>query len=71
MSRSIRKYLLPAALALLGAGAGFAYYRFVGCATGACPIASSPYLTVLLGALLGVSLAPSVKREKRREQNNG
>lgn len=32
---------------------GFAYYKLVGCHSGACPITSSPYVSTLYGALLG------------------
>jgi hypothetical protein len=41
---------------LLGAVAGFAFQRTVGCRSGACPIASNPYVSTLYGALLGYLL---------------
>ena len=41
---------------LLGAGLGFAYYRFVGCQGGSCPIWASPWMSTLYGALLGALL---------------
>jgi len=37
----------------LGAAAGFAYYKFVGCASGACPLTSNPYISTIYGALIG------------------
>lgn len=37
----------------LGAIAGFGYYKLVGCASGACPLTSNPYLSTLYGALMG------------------
>lgn len=37
----------------LGAGGGFAYYYFIGCASGTCPISSSPYISTVYGALIG------------------
>lgn len=38
----------------LGGGAGFAYYKLVGCSTGACPLTSNPWITTLYGAALGL-----------------
>ncbi len=43
--------------AVLGAAAGFAYYRFVGCSSGACPITSNPWISTGYGALIGGLLA--------------
>jgi hypothetical protein len=39
-----------------GAVAGFAWYYFVGCASGACPISSNPYISTGYGAVMGVLL---------------
>lgn len=42
---------------VLGAGLGFAFHRFVGCRSGACPIWASPYVSTAYGALLGFLLS--------------
>jgi hypothetical protein len=44
-------------LVLLGAVAGLAYQRIIGCRTGTCPITSNPYISTLYGALLGFLLS--------------
>ena len=49
--------MVKAALVLLGGGAGYLYHALIGCSTGGCVIAASPWLSVLLGALLGLGLA--------------
>ncbi len=41
----------------LGALAGFAYYYFIGCESGTCPITSNPYITTLYGAAFGAVLS--------------
>ena len=41
----------------LGALAGFAYYYFIGCASGTCPITSNPYITTIYGATFGAVLS--------------
>jgi hypothetical protein len=38
---------------VVGGIAGFAYYKFVGCASGTCPITSNPYVSTIYGALMG------------------
>ncbi len=38
---------------VIGAALGFAYYKFVGCRSGACPITSNPYISVIWGGLIG------------------
>lgn len=37
-----------------GAAFGFAWYRLVGCRTGACVITSNPYVSTLYGAVMGL-----------------
>ena len=38
---------------LLGGAGGFAFYRFIGCKTGTCPITDNPWISTLYGALIG------------------
>jgi C4-dicarboxylate transporter len=38
---------------VIGALAGYAYYFYVGCASGACSITSKPLNSTLYGALMG------------------
>ena len=54
--------LLTILAALIGAAGGFAYYYFVGCSTGTCPIPSKPYISTGYGALLGLVLAGGRKK---------
>lgn len=35
---------------------GYAYYYFVGCPSGACPITANPYTSMLYGAFAGYVL---------------
>lgn len=42
---------------LIGSALGYGYYRLVGCSTGTCPITSSPYISTLYGAVMGVLIA--------------
>jgi Family of unknown function (DUF6132) len=44
-----------------GAIAGYAYYRFVGCRTGTCPISGNPYISTIYGALMGFLISGGMK----------
>jgi phage shock protein E len=52
---------------VLGAVAGYFYYRFYGC-TGSCTITSSPRNSALYGALMGGLLFSMFKKEKPNSQ---
>ena len=43
--------------ALVGAGVGFALYKFVGCRTGACPLTANPWVAMLIYGALGAMMA--------------
>ena len=47
--------------AVLGAGLGFAYYKFICCSSGACPLTSHPVVSTLYGAVLGGLIATSFR----------
>jgi hypothetical protein len=49
-SRNFRKAFIAVSI---GAAGGFLYYFYVGCASGSCAITSSPYMSVIMGGLLG------------------
>jgi hypothetical protein len=54
MSREAKKRAIKIALGIvLGGLAGFAYYSYVGCATGSCPITSNPVISTAWGAGIG------------------
>jgi hypothetical protein len=44
---------------VVGGGLGFAYYKFVGCSTGTCPLTSNPFISTLYGMVVGALVAGS------------
>ena len=40
--------------AAIGGVLGYLYYRFIGCATGTCPITSRPLNSILYGTVMGL-----------------
>ncbi len=58
--------ILTGAGVLIGAIAGYAYYHYVGCASGTCAITSKPLNSTLYGSLMGGLLFNMfVKKEKK------
>ncbi len=47
--------------AALGGGLGFAYYKFVGCSSGTCPLTSNPWISSIYGAVLGLLISTSFR----------
>lgn len=58
-------WIKRALFAIAGGSAGFAYYYFIGCTGGACPITSNPYISTAYGALLGTVLTLKDSPQKR------
>jgi len=50
----------------LGALAGYAYYAWVGCVTGSCPITGNPWSSTAYGALIGFLAAPRPGRKEKQ-----
>jgi hypothetical protein len=53
MQAFFKKHLFTIAGIFLGAGAGFLYWHFVGCASGNCSITSVWYNSAAYGAIMG------------------
>jgi len=68
MTVFVKKHILKIAGIIVGGIVGFAYYHFVGCASGTCPITSSPYISTIYGALMGYLLFDMIKK-KEHETN--
>ena len=65
----MNKYLKRIIPVLFGGLLGFAYYYYIGCNSGNCPITSNPYVSTIYGAFLGFIIGfPSKKDESRKDQ---
>ena len=59
-----KKYNLLLIGVALGAIAGYAYYYFVGCASGQCAITSNPVNSTVYGMVMGGLALDLFKRKK-------
>ncbi len=65
MNIKLMKRILPV---IVGAVLGYAYYHFIGCNSGTCPITSNPYISTVYGAVAGLLFAiPSKKKNEKTE----
>ncbi len=61
------KYKLEIIGGLLGAIGGYAYYHFVGCASGTCSITSSPINSTIYGVIMGALLFSMFKKQPKKD----
>lgn len=54
---------------MLGGIGGFAYYYFIGCQTGTCPITRNPYISTSYGMLIGLIISFDSKKKKKEESD--
>ena len=62
MNAILNKYKTDLIGIVLGAFAGFMYWKFVGCASGTFMITSKPLNSILYGALMGYLVAGIFKK---------
>lgn len=67
MVRKNWKYLVFTAA---GALLGLAYWRFVGCRSGSCPITANWHTSVLFGGLVGVLAVPARRNKPAGNEDN-
>ncbi len=51
--------------AITGGGLGFAYYKFVGCSSGPCPLTGNPVISTIFGAVLGALIGSSTNSHQK------
>ena len=54
---------------LIGAMLGFAYYYYIGCASGTCAITSNPFISTAYGAMMGLVLMWTAKAKESKESD--
>lgn len=64
MTDFLKKYKWKLGGVLIGAIAGFAYWYYIGCTSGTCPIQSNWHTSTLYGGLIGYILPSSPNKKK-------
>lgn len=69
MKEFINKHLYAIVFILPGILGGVIYWKYVGCASGTCPITSNWHTMVLFGALIGYLIGDSIDDFLRKRKN--
>lgn len=64
MKKYVKENLWTIVGVLVGALAGFLYWKFIGCSSGSCAITSKPLNSSLYGAMMGGLLFSMFKKPK-------
>ena len=67
MKKLFKQFWLPVVGAMVGAVAGFLYWKFVGCTNGTCSITSKPANSTIYFALLGGLLFSMFQKKKAKD----
>ena len=70
LKKGITKYKFEIIGVAVGMAAGFSYWYFVGCASGTCPITSSPTISSIYGGMMGWLFFSSLKKSKSKEEKS-
>lgn len=66
MKKFAKQYLLTIIGVVLGAIAGYLYWKFVGCSSGSCAITSKPLNSTIYGAIMGGLLFSIFQKDKNK-----
>ena len=70
MNNFLKKNKLGLLGLVVGAIGGYAYYYFIGCNDGSCPLTSKPYISIGFGAVFGYLIFDMFKKEKVSDEKN-
>ncbi len=68
LKKIIGKNILFSIGAVAGAIGGYFYWLYVGCASGTCPITSSPFMSTVWGAVMGGLLLSIFQKDKDKSK---
>ena len=68
--KSLNVWYKRAIAGAIGAMAGYAYYYYIGCMSGTCPITSNPYISTIYGTVAGILLVNGKKKIQGKDHGN-
>ena len=71
MREIIKKYRKTTLFVVIGAAIGFAYWRFVGCSSGTCPLTANWHTSTVMGGLIGMLAVSSGRKPDKSDSGEG
>lgn len=68
MIQFIAKYKIEIITAILGGIGGYAYWFYIGCSTGACPITANWHTSVIYGVIMGFLVGQMITDYTKKKQ---
>ncbi|QQS51838.1 MAG: hypothetical protein IPM71_03695 [Bacteroidota bacterium] len=62
-------YILAGGI-IVGMAAGYAYWHFIGCTSGTCPLTSNWHTSTLMGGIFGYLISDSIKVKNTDTEKN-
>lgn len=69
VNRFFKRYWLTLLGVAVGSIGGYLYWLFIGCSSGSCPITSSPTISSIWGAAIGVLLFDMFNKKKKNNED--
>lgn len=66
MKSFLLKHILKIVGISVGMIGGYLYYFYIGCSSGACPITSNPYISVVYGGVMGYLVFDMFKKKESK-----
>lgn len=70
MKNWFKTHIISVTLLIVGALAGLAYWHFVGCSSGSCPIKSIWYMSTLFGGVLGYLVGGMIEDYQKKRKTD-
>ncbi len=68
MTKFLKKNILGLVGLIAGAIGGYAYYHYIGCVSGTCPLTSNPYSSIFFGSVMGYLFLDMFKKSEKKDE---
>lgn len=63
----IKKYKIEIIFSIVGSIGGYAYWYYIGCSSGTCPITANWYTSVVYGIIMGFLFGQIIREQREKK----